>query len=41
MNFSELQGLKKILIANLSKEAFCRFFKERTGKTFTEFLMLV
>lgn len=40
MNFSELQGLKKILIANLSKEAFCRFFKERTGKTFTEFLML-
>jgi AraC-like DNA-binding protein len=24
--------------ANMSKEAFCRFFKERTGKTFTEFL---
>jgi AraC-like DNA-binding protein len=28
-------------IANLSKEAFCRFFKERTGKTFTEFLSQV
>lgn len=27
--------------ANLSKEAFCRFFKERTGKTFTEFLTQV
>lgn len=25
-------------VANMSKEAFCRFFKERTGKTFTEFL---
>jgi AraC-like DNA-binding protein len=25
-------------VANLSKEAFCRFFKERTGKTFTEFV---
>lgn len=25
-------------VANLSKEAFCRFFKERTGTTFTEFL---
>lgn len=24
--------------ANMSKEAFCRFFKERTGKTYTEFL---
>ncbi|MCS4435474.1 AraC family transcriptional regulator [Aquiflexum gelatinilyticum] len=24
--------------ANMSKEAFCRFFKQRTGKTFTEFL---
>lgn len=28
-------------VANLSKEAFCRFFKERTGKTFTEFLTQV
>ncbi|MFD2200154.1 helix-turn-helix domain-containing protein [Shivajiella indica] len=28
-------------IGNLSKEAFCRFFKERTGKTFTEFLTQV
>ena len=25
-------------VANMSKEAFCRFFKERNGKTFTEFL---
>lgn len=25
-------------VAIMSKEAFCRFFKERTGKTFTEFL---
>ncbi|WP_373496000.1 helix-turn-helix domain-containing protein [Aquiflexum sp.] len=25
-------------LANMSKEAFCRFFKERTGKTLTEFL---
>ncbi|MCH7413103.1 AraC family transcriptional regulator [Belliella sp. R4-6] len=25
-------------VANLSKEAFCRFFKARTGKTYTEFL---
>ena len=24
--------------ANMSKEAFCRFFKDRTGKTYTEFL---
>jgi AraC-like DNA-binding protein len=24
--------------ANLSKEAFCRFFKLRTGKTFTQYL---
>ncbi|PSL04520.1 AraC family transcriptional regulator [Cecembia rubra] len=28
-------------VAHLSKEAFCRFFKERTGKTFTEFLTQV
>jgi len=28
-------------VASLSKEAFCRFFKERTGKTFTEFLTQV
>lgn len=28
-------------VAHLSKEAFCRFFKERTGKTFTEFLSQV
>jgi len=25
-------------VANLSKEAFCRFFKDRTGKTFTGFV---
>ena len=25
-------------VANLSKEAFCRFFKDRTGKTFTRFV---
>ncbi len=25
--------------ANLSKEAFCRFFKLRTGKTFTQYLL--
>jgi AraC-like DNA-binding protein len=25
-------------IANMSKEAFCRFFKERTGKSFTVFV---
>jgi AraC-like DNA-binding protein len=35
-------SLKEVAdIANLSKEAFCRFFKERTGKTFTEFLSQV
>lgn len=28
-------------LANMSKEAFCRFFKERTGKTLTEFLSQV
>lgn len=35
-------GLREVAdVANLSKEAFCRFFKERTGKTFTEFLTQV
>ncbi|EOZ98010.1 transcriptional regulator [Indibacter alkaliphilus LW1] len=35
-------GLQEVAeVANLSKEAFCRFFKERTGKTFTEFLTQV
>jgi len=28
-------------LANMSKEAFCRFFKERTGKTLTEFISQV
>ncbi|MCH7401315.1 AraC family transcriptional regulator [Belliella kenyensis] len=28
-------------MAHLSKEAFCRFFKDRTGKTFTAFLSQV
>ncbi len=28
-------------LANMSKEAFCRFFKERTGKTLTGFLSQV
>jgi AraC-like DNA-binding protein len=28
-------------LANMSKEAFCRFFKERTGKTLTEFMSQV
>jgi AraC-like DNA-binding protein len=28
-------------LASMSKEAFCRFFKERTGKTLTEFLSQV
>lgn len=41
-NSQEPISLKEVADkANLSKEAFCRFFKERTGKTFTEFLTQV
>jgi AraC-like DNA-binding protein len=44
MSFILAQGHRNVQlqevadVAIMSKEAFCRFFKERTGKTFTEFL---
>jgi AraC-like DNA-binding protein len=41
-NSQQILTLKEVANqANMSKEAFCRFFKERTGKTFTEFLVEV
>ncbi|MBK8292239.1 MAG: AraC family transcriptional regulator [Flammeovirgaceae bacterium] len=44
LQFSLTQSFRKVKIkevadvANLSTEAFCRYFKLRTGKTYTNFL---
>lgn len=38
-NFKEPISLEKVAaIANMSPTAFCRYFKERTRKTFSRFL---